>query len=1449
MNNVKSTKRAFLSSVLATILCFAMLLGTTFAWFTDKVESGNNIITAGNLDIKLTHADKGTQGVSVEVDGETKLFDDVALWEPGAMAWEKFTISNEGTLDLKYLFTLNANNATEVNGISFAEMLKVAVVDADFKYTREEVASITEWKSLETFSLPGTLNDQESYTFGIVIWWQPSENDNIFNIADKVEVSVGVTLVATQLVSEEDGFDSSYDKGAPWMGGVDTAWYFENPEATEFVIDTAEELAGLAALVNGTATAPVATFAADGKAETVHVDFAGKTVKLGADIDLYDIPWTPIGRIGQTSTDFTFAFKGTFDGQDHTISNLDVNMHGWAGVFGIAYKAQINNVNIENVSIRANRMAGALVGQLYGSIDNCHVENADIMVTPNAVGTSFDNGDKVGGIVGWIGDNGNNRTLTNCSATNVELGAYRDVGGIAGYVASSTTISNNKVDELTITVDQTTNHYGYKDPNANEIFGRTGGEVIEKDNTVGEEIAVNSTVSQNGLTIKIDGVTDETVLYLVPEDYEGATVTVPDGVTAIGNYAFSLNTNVETVVLSSTVRDLGRGFDSSTVKKVVLNEGLEEISSRAFRSTTALEEVVISSTVTEIADNAFQKSSIKKITIPANVETIGETSFGASLIESVVFEGNTEIQGYAFRGCTNLRTVYLLGDDVKFVASTLNGRNSMWFCNGESNNPGTSNITFYVANETVAARVKTAMGAEANNTPVHVVKFIYTVEELTDACANGGAYLLMADLTLADGVKVVVNSEMTLDLNGKTITGKDTTSTSFALFDIQPGKKLTINDGIGTGVITLSATIDSDWNRYSSVISNQRATLIVNGGTIKHTGGTDMAYAIDTLTNTGAETAQTVINGGSIESTYIGIRQYCNSTSGLDELVVNGGTITGVRRSVWMQNPNSYKNLGKLTINGGTLLGEITVDAETFDVAVKGGNFTDLADALLYAVDDAKIVMAADFTGDVTITQKEGVNITLDGNGKTFNGVMTVFGDGRQNGAETLTIQNIHFVAKEGANSCIVSPDRTLNNKYSYAHNVTVKNCTFTDPDGVVGCAAIRHEDGGDKNWTIIGCTVDATMHSLIQTNNVEGKLIINGCTVESKNGANLNSCTNVEIDGCTFDVKGYAVRFGVGSGGNLGVAKTFEIKNSTLKSECNDGDAIIIFRASAVDAVLNINDTTLTGKTQFAGQTAKTVIKIDGAQISAFVGTAEDLLEALSSLKTTGAVVLNCDIDLTGVLWDVTMPWTGSNTTITIDGQGHTIKGLTTQGERGGLLGKLSTNGNVVIKNLKFEDVTITGTGTDSECAGGALIGWYENHGGTAIIENVHVTNVTASNFKYSGGLIGYTSTDGLEIRDCSVNGGKIESINHVGGLVGYLSNAAANTTSTVKNCSLEALEVKTVNSTKNREGAVVGTMQAGCAIDSVTIKNVTVMGAAATIEKVVGVVNLGTVTNITIQ
>lgn len=261
---------------------------------------------------------------------------------------------------------------------------------------------------------------------------------------------------------------------------------------------------------------------------------------------------------------------------------------------------------------------------------------------------------------------------------------------------------------------------------------------------------------------------------------------------------------------------------------------------------------------------------------------------------------------------------------------------------------------------------------------------------------------------------------------------------------------------------------------------------------------------------------------------------------------------------------------------------------------VNVANATDLQTALDNAAQGGQtvIVLSDDITGDVKVTQKSGVDILINGNNKKFTGILTTYGNGRQAGTEALTIKNVNFVAANGADACILSPDRSVNNSYSYAHNVTVANCTFTDPDGTVNCAAVRHNDGGDEYWTIRECNIDNTMHSIIQTNNVNGKLTIDKCEVYSKNGANLNSCTNVDITGCTFDVKGYAVRFGVATGGNYGVAKTYSIANSTLKSSLDDpDDAVIMFRASARDAKLTLTNTTVTGTTQVSGNTSETTI------------------------------------------------------------------------------------------------------------------------------------------------------------------------------------------------------------------------------------------------------------------
>ena len=78
MTTSKNTKRALLSSVLATVLCAAMLVGTTFAWFTDSVTSGKNRIAAGNLDVELEYSKDGGESWN-EVTADTNLFAEGAL--------------------------------------------------------------------------------------------------------------------------------------------------------------------------------------------------------------------------------------------------------------------------------------------------------------------------------------------------------------------------------------------------------------------------------------------------------------------------------------------------------------------------------------------------------------------------------------------------------------------------------------------------------------------------------------------------------------------------------------------------------------------------------------------------------------------------------------------------------------------------------------------------------------------------------------------------------------------------------------------------------------------------------------------------------------------------------------------------------------------------------------------------------------------------------------------------------------------------------------------------------------------------------------------------------------------------------------------------------------------------------------------------------------------------
>ena len=615
----------------------------------------------------------------------------------------------------------------------FAEIVLDGATDA-YASREDAIAEVTNAKKISAgYSKSSVMEPADEIYLALVVY-MPTTVGNEAN-HDGVtlpKIELGINVFATQVANEEDSFGADYDKGAPWTGLVDINWYV--PDKTEYVLNSAEELAGLAAIVNGSATPPATTYAAR-EVATLKDNFKGKTVKLGANIDLNDVAWTPIG-------DNPNPFLGNFDGQGYTVSNLYVNNEGWSGLIGHAGKSAgstVKNVTVDGATILSNRMAGAIVGQIYGSIENCHVKNATIIATPNAVGESYDNGDKVGGIVGWLGDNGNNRVISGCTATNVELGGYRDIGGIAGYVASSTTVKDNAVANVEITVDQSTNYYGDKDVNAGYVFGRVNGTITEENNAKDESSTIDATYSKNGLTLKSDG-EGNVRLYLVPASYTETTVNVPEGVTSIGGYAFAYNTNIEKIVLPSTVTTLNdRAFRDTSASVVVLNDGLTNISYQAFRNATNVTEVVIPSTVTTISKEAFQNSGITALTIPATVITL---EYGAcrdmKKLVSVVIEGNVDIPVYAFRACSKLQTVSIKGEDVKFGA----GSRGMIFTNTE--NGDGSAITVTVVNDTVKDRLMAADTAAKDYGGYTIIvddgfEKVESVEDLLDSLANATA--------------------------------------------------------------------------------------------------------------------------------------------------------------------------------------------------------------------------------------------------------------------------------------------------------------------------------------------------------------------------------------------------------------------------------------------------------------------------------------------------------------------------------------------------------------------------------------------------------------------------------------------------------------------------------------------------------------------------------------
>ena len=246
-------------------------------------------------------------------------------------------------------------------------------------------------------------------------------------------------------------------------------------------------------------------------------------------------------------------------------------------------------------------------------------------------------------------------------------------------------------------------------------------------------------------------------------------------------------------------------------------------------------------------------------------------------------------------------------------------------------------------------------------------------------------------------------------------------------------------------------------------------------------------------------------------------------------------------------------------------------------------NITDLQNAVDNATGKAVIELGGDITGDLVVTQKPNVEITIEGKGFDYKGVILVDGKSATYKTAALTIKDLNFNADSiSADACIRLGNGT--NATRYTCNVTVSGCTFD----VTGAVAVKSYTGGDKNLTIVDCTVTDKAHSLVQAKGIDG-VLVEKCTVNSKNGLNFNNSTNVVVSNCTVEVRGYAVRFGEGSAADTN-AEVYTIKDCTLATDGTEGDKAVILRGTAANATLTIENTTIVG--DINNSTNATVIK-----------------------------------------------------------------------------------------------------------------------------------------------------------------------------------------------------------------------------------------------------------------
>ena len=286
------TKRSLLTSCLSLLLCFAMLLGTTFAWFTDVATSSGNVIKTGNLDIVLKKGALNENGEWTWTENQGEAIFDYDKWEPGYTTFAALAVENVGSLDARITAKIVLNGTPTILG----EVIDVYTYVGGFDNYDPSVRpdfSDGNWQTLGTIAdlvngtgtvLPARFLNHGQRARMIVALHMREDAGNEYQNMD-LGANFDIKVLATQATSESDSFDDQYDADAEWPEtneGFETTASLNQVQTTygalanDFIIRYSDSVYAL--LPAGTKLA----------AGVDSLKFSGKQVANGSNITLGD---------------------------------------------------------------------------------------------------------------------------------------------------------------------------------------------------------------------------------------------------------------------------------------------------------------------------------------------------------------------------------------------------------------------------------------------------------------------------------------------------------------------------------------------------------------------------------------------------------------------------------------------------------------------------------------------------------------------------------------------------------------------------------------------------------------------------------------------------------------------------------------------------------------------------------------------------------------------------------------------------------------------------------------------------------------------------------------------------------------------------------------------------------------------------------------------------------